>query len=508
MDLLTELAFVLKQHQANIADQVLPKKSKLKRLYVAVAAGKVTNDEEAAQLIYRSTPKDKKFLMLKKNLISRLVELVLEIDTNKSYQNNYLHIEFMCNQKLAITEKLLQQNVYHNAEKIINKVQSQAEKYHLISVQLRAARQLRTIYALKGFPNETIAFDRMVGILSIHEDFESRANGFWQIMQSKVKFFISYMPPHIEDAKKYAKQIATWLQRFPSPFMQMYFLRIQIVWQLQSGALEEWRQSIEQLEQLPKDYPFLRTVSLDLETNLEWVRYYRATDELTLAHFYLDRCLNLSDYQAFNKFEVVGYAFDLYLKQEKYEEAGIFLREVYRTKQFENLDPIDISIWGIRSLYLQFIFKILGKGGKIKKYVKHFENQKAISNFLHVRQPVSKDKRGYNLHLVILRLLFQTLYSNEDSASEGNKMMVYFQRHLKPLENHRTGIFYKSLARIAASGYEERYTQKRSTLFYERMPNAHNGQQYDQCELIPYERFWEWILNIVTKNTSTALAGK
>lgn len=506
MDLLTELAFVLKQHQGSIAENALPKKSKLKRLYVAVAAGKVSTDEEAAQLIYKSTPKDKKFLMLKRNLISRLVELVLEVETNNIYRNNYLHIEFLCNQKLAITEKLLQQNVYHNAEKIIHKVQSQAEKYSLISIQLRCARQLRTIYALKGFPNETIAFDRTVGILSIHEDFESRAQGFWQIMQSKTKFFVSYMPSYVDEAKKYTKLLEEWLARFPSPFMRMYYLRLQTVWQHQEGALEAWHQTIKELEQLPEEFQFLRTVTLDLETNLEWTRYYRACNDIPTAHIYLDKCLNISEYQAFNKFEIVGYAFDLYIKQEKYEEAGLFLREVYRTKQFENLDPIDIAIWGIRSLYLQFIFKILGKSSKIKKYTKHFSDNKSIATFLHVRQPVSKDKRGYNLHLVILRLLFQLLYAKEETSSEGNKMMVYFQRHLKPLEHQRTGIFFKSLARVASTDFEEKYTKKRSELFYERLQAAQQNHSYDDCELVPYERFWSWIVDSGIKNQKVALA--
>jgi len=500
MDLLTELAFVLKQHQASIAENTLPKKSKLKRLFLAVASGKVKSDEEAAALIYKSTPKDKKFLMLKRNLISRLVELVLDVEPNKIYKDNYLHIEFLCNQKLAVTEKLLQENVYHNAERIINKVQNQAEKYHLISVQLRCARQLRTIYALKGFPNETIAFDRTVGILSVHEDFESRANGFWQIMQSKLKFFISYMPPYIDEAQNYATQVQTWLERFPSPFMQLHYHKLQLVWQSQLGEVAQWKKSIEALNILPNTYPFIRTSLLDLELNLEWVRYFRAINDMPQAHFYLDKCLAIAEYQAFNKFEIVGYAFDLYIKEQKYEEAGIFLKEVYQTEQFSSLDPIDISIWGIRALYLTFIFKTIEEEPSIQKYIPHFQDKKDVFAFLNVRQPVSKDKRGYNLHLVVLRLLYQTIYTKEDASSEGNKMMVYFQRHLKPLEQQRTGIFFKSLARVAAANFDANYTHKRTKIFQERLLQVTYGRLYDDCELIPYELLWEYVLKMLAKN--------
>jgi len=67
MDLLTELVFVLTQYQISIPAGILPRNSKLKRLYLAISSNKVRTDEEAAMLIYDSSAKDKKYLMLKRN---------------------------------------------------------------------------------------------------------------------------------------------------------------------------------------------------------------------------------------------------------------------------------------------------------------------------------------------------------------------------------------------------------------------------------------------------------
>ena len=95
--------------------------------------------------------------------------------------------------------------------------------------------------------------------------------------------------------------------------------------------------------------------------------------------------------------------------------------------------------------------------------------------------------------------MFQSLFTGEDTSSEGNKMMVYFQRHLKPLEHQRTGIFFKSLARVAAASFDAKYVEKRTGLFDERIAAANNTALFDDCELIPYERFWKLILKISNK---------
>ncbi len=491
MDLLAELIFVLNQHQVGISENVLPDNSKLKKLYSLISLGKVRTDEQASEAIYKCSPKDKKYLMLKRNLISRLADLMLEAEPNEAYRDNYSHIQFLFEQKLAVTEKLLQQNVYHNAEKIIGKVEKKAESYHLIIVQLKCARQLRMIHALKGFPAQTEAYDRAVGILSKHFIYESKAQGFSQIIQSKVKFFISHNPDLMSQAREFSRQISEWIREFPSPFLQLYGNRIQIALQHQTHNVKDWRLSIEALSELPNQFPFLKSSSLDLEISLDWVRFHRATGDLEEMERCLEGCLKLSDYQAFNKFEVMALSYDLAMKKNDWEKALEIVKEVFRTGQFQHLDSIDISAWGIRALYLNYVFLKLQQP---KKQFAKFADRNQVFEFLTTRQPVSKDKKGYNLHLVILRLIFQKYYSTEGISSDGNKMLVYFQRHLKLLESERTGIFFKSLAKVASANFDEQYVEKREAYFFERISEAkYELFLFDDCEILPYEKLWELV---------------
>ena len=95
--------------------------------------------------------------MLKGNLIKKLTDLVMVAETG--YQgSSYLNIELLCERRLLIAKKLLQLNVYHNAERILKKVENEALDYHLSSVLVKTYALFRQIAALKPDPQAAIIF--------------------------------------------------------------------------------------------------------------------------------------------------------------------------------------------------------------------------------------------------------------------------------------------------------------------------------------------------------------
>jgi hypothetical protein len=153
MDLLLELAFILSKYPLKSLDQILPKDSKMRRLFDAVSKGVIQSEEEAAHFLYETSPSDKRYLMLKRNLINKLFELLLSSDLEvekkirKSKRKDIFNQEetkFLANQYLIIADKLLIQNVYHNAEKIIERVRQKAKAYHLCAQ--RICQRNRKIY--------------------------------------------------------------------------------------------------------------------------------------------------------------------------------------------------------------------------------------------------------------------------------------------------------------------------------------------------------------------------
>jgi hypothetical protein len=497
MDLLTELAYILSHYLPRNFESALPKGSKMRQLFDLVATTPDTNDEKAASIIYQSPASDKRYLMLKRNLINKLIDLVLEVESGR--KDNYAEERFACLQKLLISEKLLQHNVYHNAERIIGKVQQIAEQYHLIDVQVQCALQFRTINALKGFPVETGTYHQASNILSLYLAYEMEAQGRWQQLQSKVKFFISYNPDIIEEADAYIATTAERLDEFDSPFMRLYLCRMRAIRYRKSYDLLQWGEAVKELVSLVQAHKFLRTDAIMLESYLEHARFLYASADLAKAEKKIKKSMQYASYSAFNLFEIMALAFDVKMKLQQYDEAGKIWQEVTKVPQFEALDPIDVSSWIIRGIFLRFVWTCRQESKKIAFYLPAIEARSKVLDFLQAKQPVSKDKRGYNMHLVILRLFMQAEANLnngnlDDISSEGNKMMVYFQRHLKPIAHLRTGEFFKSLSKIASAAFEKAYIAKRQVKLQQRLATDWHIIPYDECEVVAYEKLWEMVV--------------
>ena len=141
---------------------MLPRNSKSRKLYDSVCQRIILSDKEAAEFIYQSSHKDKKYLILKRHIINKLSELVLLVEYFDINRLNYANIKFRCEKELIIAEKLLLQNVYHNAEKIITKIFQIAKRNSLTETLKDCACKYRFMYALKGFSDDVKYWDKEI----------------------------------------------------------------------------------------------------------------------------------------------------------------------------------------------------------------------------------------------------------------------------------------------------------------------------------------------------------
>lgn len=489
MDLLAELVYVLSLHFPKDFDDVLPITSKMRRLFDLVSQGNIQSDEEAASIIYQSSPKDKKYLMLKRNLINRLVDLLREATPTQEVVT-YEDERSYCQQKLMVSERLLQQNVYHNAERIVSKNLQRAEKYHLVDIELACALQMRSIASLKGYNSQVELWQHAVVKLQKKLNNEQQALGYVQIVKAKTKFFLSYQDAFVEEIRYYLSTMpAVDGLKDKSAFTQLYYWRLRVELHRYKPDLDLWKQAIHHLQLLFNQHAFLLTDFWVLDLYLCYIKYHKTTGAHLAVKSFIDKGLAITEYAAFNRFEFMECLFDWNLRQLEYTEAYHIISEVQSTAQFEQLDPIDKASWGIRGLFLYYITANTPNEGRPQFPL--FEQPSKIREFLSVKQPVSSDKRGYNLHLVMLRFFFLLVFDPQaELSSEGNKMMVYYQRHIKLIEHTRTGVFFKSLAKAAINNMKLPYLLKREKKLFDRLEVAQKEVGLDECELIPYEVLW------------------
>ncbi|NOZ47032.1 MAG: hypothetical protein GXO79_09655 [Chlorobi bacterium] len=497
MDLINELAYILSKKKSARFDSYLPANSKIRKLYDLVTQKEVLSDDVAAHEIYNTGKADKKYLMLKRNLIQKLSELVFMEDYVVPYEENYVNIQFRVERELNIAEKLILENVYHNPTKIIAKVEHMAEKYYLIDVQVSAAKKFRSVYALKGFPAETEKYDNKVKQLTKYQQYYNEAKGMWEVLYSKTKYTIAKIPEFIFEAYHYSEIIKQWLHEYDSPFMRLYFYKISSIKYDQQNDNQKFFETINSLNKLTQDYHFVKSQQLLLEINYAYALYYRNIRKVDIAEEYLHKCLELSDYRAFNKFQVQQLLFEVKIKQKKYTDAGEILYETFCVPQFELLDNYDKSAWAIREAYLYFIFKAHNYS-ELFKYLPNIDSSFELNSFLERTKKSSKDKFGYNIVLLIIRLLFMAKSNFSEIDNEGNNLLIYYHRYLKELNSYRTREFFKAVSKMGAKGFEKEIIEERKEILKSRLEKSEENV-YDVFELIPYLDFLNMIPEFLSK---------
>jgi len=494
MDLIKELAFILSKNPTKDFDLILPQNSKNRQLFDLIVKEKVKSNDEAARIIYDSDASEKKYIMLKKHLIEKLSGLVLTADYKENKYKSYNQIQFWCDKQLTIVEKLLLQNVYHNPEKILKKLLQTSVNYHLIDIKVRALRKLRAVYCLKGFATETEECDTMLKEAMEEQTCHSEALGYTHILQSKLKFSIARLKEVAQRSEEYAIRIDSWYNKYKNPFLRLYFLQIELIRSKHSLEYKGALNILDETAKLLKDCEYLNSNMMMLSLNYEYAYYYRSVNNLEKASEYMEVCQKMSEYQAFNKFLIQELQFDILIKKGDYEEAVKLLWEVMNTTQYIYLDPLDISAWETRKAYIYYLLLKEGRSDEIIKYLPEFTSNFDFHEFLNRTKLSKKDKHGYRVLLLIIRMFILCEKDLENIHFEGNNLLIYYHRYLKGLTTFRTKAFLKAMSKVSASGFSKSEISKQSLELEKVLESGEKA--YEPCEIVPFDKLWSIFLNL------------
>jgi len=484
MDLIKELGYLMEVGKPKSFHEFIPKDSKMDQLYRAIQQGKVSNDEEAARTIYDSSSKDKKYLMLKSNLIKKLSELVLLSEHTESKKKNFVKNKFHLLQQLTLAEKMLFQSVYFNAEKITLKVLAEAEKISLSEVKIKCYQLLRRINSLKGNMVEAKRYHQKLVSLVQNWVIENESQGRVEILLSQTKYSRAHASVVVKEADAYIEELNTWRSIYSDPFIHLNYYRTHLIRLFQMNDWQGFREEMAQLEALLKMNPFLETIILRQEINLHQIRYNICRRNLSDAGLLTRSTLKLTDYRAYNKFQFQAEHVDILIKCKAYSKSLKILNEVWNTPEFEKLDKAELGIWEIKKAFLMVIYELTGTKNQLKKDFN-------LQDFYVRCAPINKDKLGYNLQFLCVRLLLVWLLDKGDVDNEGHNLKIYYQRYLKDSALERTRFFFQRLSRISRNYFNPERCRSNVYDFYEQLRPMNDT--YDYCELVPYDHLMDMI---------------
>ncbi len=489
MEQIKELGNILQKEAPDLFENLTESDSKKSMLFRAVMENMVRTDNEASLLIYGKIDQGKKYQMLKRNLKEHLIDLLNNI--NHKTPVDLVLVENELRDKIGLATKILSNNVYHYAEKLINQVYKKAENYYLFNVMAECAELYIQINSIKGYPGKAEKWLSKTEQLNQISGIQQKARSYLQIAES---YFIHYCSLSVKVAKKIKEQINTiekHNKEISSPFLKHYVYLLDIYYHYHSFNLDKIIPKINTINQQTNKYPFLTDVKTDFDLLLHQARIDMGYGNLDLAEKKLFQSLEISDYKSFLKFKAQALLFNLCLRKNQLFKAYSILKEVLTTYEFGLFLPEAKAAWYIRQAYLYFLLR------SDKNIMIELSSEIDIS--LHEMdqacKKLSKDKQGYHAQFLIIRQLLAWTSSNTEGYYGGKNLQLYYYRNLKDLKELRIKFFFKCLSNIAINEFSKDAVLDQKRTFQQNLREANYPLRYDINEVAPFEAIFDILMD-------------
>lgn len=482
-----------------VINSELSKDQKQYQLYQGILSGNIDSDKEAAQILFNTTTQNSALKKLKYRLRDRLLNTVFFIDLNKATHSDYGRSKLEVQKNWALINILIDRGAFLPAINICRTTLKYAKRYDFIDIQLHICRILIRHYGfrlidekkykkysimldecMELFKHETksdIHFTQISHLYRLNKDSDlidkllNSHTAELREMKSKFPIFkICYNYYQLESfkhirrndfklAKKVCLEALNYLKNTPVEFKigEVLFRQNLNYCHLQLNELDEAKKSIS------------KNITVLSEGGFNW---------LTEWHFY-------------------------FIWASKSRKYGLLLKStkiVLAQKKIKNFPQL-LELWKIKEAYVHLLIQthLIPKNYVSKHPLKPFR----INKFLNEVPNFSKDKRGYNIAILIVHVLF--LISNKKHDAVLKRMDVlkqYSFRYLKAGKTFRSNCFIKMILKIPKANYHpiavKRHTQKIYNRF--KISSYQYTENPEDFEVIPYEHLWEIVFEILNKN--------
>ena len=496
MDTLKELSLIITRNKAKsieVLDVKRHKDSKINEFYYELTKGSFKTDESAAAFFYPDKPMGSNYRKLKAALKSRMINSLFFIDAKKSKYTDRQSAYYECYKDWAAANILLGKNAYQSCVELCNKTLRYAKRYEFTELSRDISKVLRLHYGAQ------------IGDVNAYRKYRSLYEEYDYICRWEDKAERHYSDLMIEyvnnksskehlylEAQKHIEELKKPMEEIDSYRLHLYGNLIQLV-----------RHSIQ------NDFSKIQEVSKIMARFFE-EKSYLATTPLQIAYYYqLVACTQLKQYNegkivatkcfsllaegSFNWFKYYELFFTLAMHSQEYDEAYQMFIMVQSHPRMKFLPDNVKEIWSIYEAYLHY----LNEAGYIQS-AKNEKNKFRLGRFLNTIPIFSKDKRGMNIAILVVQILFFVQQKKYFVAIDKIEAIEkYCARYLHKAETIRSYYFIKMLLCIPQANFHRVAVERKSKRYFEKLvsiPLEEANQTY-KIEILPYEDLWNMILN-------------
>ncbi len=497
MQALKELAYIVTKNKLRSVDLIAESaenKTKISEFYEGILAGKFSTDDDAARFFYESDKNYSGYQKLKSNLKSRLINTIFFIDPKDSSHSERQRAYYACYKEWAAAKILIGKGARLAGVNLCHKILKLAKKYEITELVLDISRTLRLHYGARvGDFKKFEQFNRIFKEYEVIWHAENRAEELYTELVIKYVNNKSTKENLHEKAKQYYQQLEEDLNLYDSYRLYLCGSLIKIIIHSSINAYEETIKVCKESIDLFQSKKYQPTTPLQ-------IYYYQLLVCYTQLKKYNEgkqiaqKCINLLDDGSYNWFKYHEYFFILSMHTKQYQNAYQVYIDTIVHPRFQFLPEGVREMWRIFEAYVHYLIEL----GKVfpKNDDKVF-NKFKLGRFLNETPIFSKDKRGMNIPILVIHILFMIQQQKYDRAIDKIEAIEkYCSRHLRNNDLFRSNCFIKMLMKIPMCSFHKAGVIRKASNYQKRLQSVplDIANQAHEIEIIPYEDLWEMAL--------------
>ncbi len=494
---LSKLVSKEKTKRVNIIGQEKKGNSSLTRkLYDGIIRGIITNDKEAGEFLYGPNFDQNTYVRTKYRLEEKLINSLFFINLNEPHFTDFQKNYYKCHKDAAAVKFLIGKSAREAGVALAEKTIRLAIKYEFTELILDLGRILKKHFRIFNPHKEKANF--YINLVGYHKkvlDYELLAEDFREEISSQFSPSRANQAFQRDKVSKYEIILRDRIKEFSSYKLLLNYYQIaSFKYRITNNHEEVIRVCQEALHYFEKvtnknSIGPIAVFSIDILFSCVISRNYDLGNQIFKK---VNQILPEGSINWFSSLE--GYIL-LCFHTKKYLETYEIQKLATNHKKYPVLPKQYSEIWKVYNAYCHFLIEN-NKLTLPEKSNRPFR----IGKFLNEVPQFSKDKKGINISILIIHVLFLLQRKKRDAIVERiEALKQYSYRYLIKDETLRSNCFIKMLAKMVKANFHKNATIRTTKRLHQRLretPSATKGQsQY--LEIVPYEELWDIILGIL-----------
>lgn len=461
-------------------------KSKETKFIDSLINKKYSTDSEAALDLYKTSPQDVRYKMLKHRVRKKLYNNLVFLDSHKIGLKQYQKKEQECIMLLHQATVLRQQYELSLIINLANKIILISEDNDFIDYLVNAYELKLFCYAELGQAKE---FEKTLSKFQDNQkllNLEKEAIIKFQTLVVNIKQSVKKRQAYLSSYNETLAQLESLWKSCRTFTAYNSYYRASIMYYEAIGDYKSIIQMTLESENLIKQKKYKLSRFNSNFNKFILVYAHLRCKEYNEGLLYAAKFLDDFNYQTVNWFAFMENYFLLSMHSKNYALSRILMNKYTENGYKTKISTDAKARWKLYEFYLDVM-----------------EGQLRMSKnpFLLSLPEYSKDKQGFNVAILILQFIYYLqMKETEALLYRIESLKKYILAHLKDNFSLRSKILLKLLIMIVTEDYDAEVCLKKGKNLYQKLIDTPiPGDAFAEIEIVPYEHLWEHILNTLRK---------